>query len=546
MNLSKRNFSVIAVLLLVTYFLTPLYSSAEEENQSELLEAVVEESTENTVEDIEIQDSTMINKTGWNREESGWYYYSEESEMQTGWIEVGTRKYYMDEKGLMQTGWLKQDGIWYYLGDSGAMRTAWTKVRNTWYYMNEAGEMQTGWITVGDTDYYLNDGGSMRIGWYQDNGIWYYFSGSGAKQSGWTKVRNTWYYMNEAGAMQTGWQKVGTNWYYLRDSGAMRIGWQKLGNTWYYMSGSGAMQTGWTKVGTTWYYMRNSGAMRTGWQKVGATWYYLTDSGAMRTGWQRLGNTWYYMNSSGAMQTGWMNIGNKWYYLNDNGAMHTGWVQDGGYWYYMDYTGAMHTKSEEKKRVVYIDPGHGGSDSGAARGGATEKQLNLQVSNYLIPELESMGYLVLTSRDVDKWITLDHRANEANGGEADIFISVHHNAGGGSSARGIETFIHHRVASGFGQETNRNNFGVNDPRISDSLRLADAVQGNLIRDTGLSNRGVKGNNFSVLRRTTMPAILVELGFMDNATELSIIRSSAYQQKAAKAIATGVERYFEGS
>lgn len=196
--------------------------------------------------------------------------------------------------------------------------------------------------------------------------------------------------------------------------------------------------------------------------------------------------------------------------------------------------------SENRKPIVYIDPGHGGHLPGAVYRGVTEKKLNLEVSNYLISELESMGYLVLTSRTSDTHIGLTERAMEANGGNADIFISVHHNAGGGR-ARGIETYVQHRA----GYTTNQNNFDTKDPRISESVRLANSVQSNLIRDTGFQNRGVKGNNFNVIRNTYIPAILVELGYMDNPTELSIMQTPAHQRKSAKAIAKGVNTYFNG-
>lgn len=198
------------------------------------------------------------------------------------------------------------------------------------------------------------------------------------------------------------------------------------------------------------------------------------------------------------------------------------------------------------KPLVYIDPGHGGYDPGPVFGGTSEKVLNLNVSRYLKNELEAKGYQVVMSRETDRFIDLTPRAAEANRLGADIFVSVHHNSMGGSgSARGIETFIHHTLqnAQRFGQETNRNNFSDN-PRIQDSVSLADNIHRNLIRSTGFYNRGVKGNNFNVLRNTYIPAVLLELGFMDNSTELSIIRTQSYQRKAAKAIADGIDSYFK--
>src|SRR5699024_9327436 len=131
--------------------------------------------------------------------------------------------------------------------------------------------------------------------------------------------------------------------------------------------------------------------------------------------------------------------------------------------------------------VVYIDVGHGGSDSGAYHYGISEKHLNMNVSKYLSNELEAKGYIVIMSRESDIFVELIDRAIDANEINSDIFVSVHHNSMGGSgTATGIETFIHHTVSSGFGQETNRTNFKLEDPRINESLRLADHIHSNLI------------------------------------------------------------------
>lgn len=199
------------------------------------------------------------------------------------------------------------------------------------------------------------------------------------------------------------------------------------------------------------------------------------------------------------------------------------------------------------KKVVYIDPGHGGTDSGAVYSGLAEKSLNLSIALYLKNELDATGkYEVILSRSTDKTVSLDARTQDANSKNADIFVSLHHNSMGGTSAgtaRGIETFIYHRVASGFGQETNRNNFNTDIPRIKDSLRLADSVHPRVISVSGLNDRGVKGNNFHVVRESNMPAILVEYGFMDNPVEFSIIKRLQYQQAVAKATKDGIQAYF---
>lgn len=200
------------------------------------------------------------------------------------------------------------------------------------------------------------------------------------------------------------------------------------------------------------------------------------------------------------------------------------------------------------KPTIVIDPGHGGYESGATFFGVREKLLNLNTSQYLKNELEAMGYHVVMTRNTDTFVDLTPRATQANEELADIFVSVHYNAMGGSgSAHGIETFIHHTLpnAQSFGQETNRDKFKTENVRIKESLNLADNIHGELINDTGFYDRGVKGNNFNVLRNTHVPAVLLELGFMDNRNEFNIITQRDYQKKAAKAVANGIDKYFKG-
>lgn len=195
--------------------------------------------------------------------------------------------------------------------------------------------------------------------------------------------------------------------------------------------------------------------------------------------------------------------------------------------------------------IVYLDAGHGGYDPGARHRDATEASLNLSVTLKIERLLKQRGYDVRMSRTKDTALELHERSRDANAQKTDILVSVHHNAMGrpNSNARGIETFIYHRVASGFGQETDRNKFRTEDPRIAESLKLADYVHNQLIRQTGLYNRGVKGNNFHMVREPKMTAILLELGFIDNDAELAIIRTDSFQNAAAKAVADGIDEYF---
>jgi N-acetylmuramoyl-L-alanine amidase len=162
--------------------------------------------------------------------------------------------------------------------------------------------------------------------------------------------------------------------------------------------------------------------------------------------------------------------------------------------------------------------------------------LNLSVSKKVADLLEAKGYTVVMARENDKYLSLSHRAQEANKLGADIFVSIHHNAFNGSS-HGIETFYYNEAGT-------TNNPKANDKeRIQDSKKMAEEVQKELIKETGAYDRGVKRANFHVIRETKMPSILVEGGFVDNAVERAKLVLDSYQQKLANAITKGIEKFF---
>lgn len=195
-----------------------------------------------------------------------------------------------------------------------------------------------------------------------------------------------------------------------------------------------------------------------------------------------------------------------------------------------------------KKPVVFIDAGHGGSDAGASFQGHTEKDIVLNVSLMLRDLiLKSGDYQLIMSRETDKYLTLAERSAMANQANADISISVHVNAMAGQwagLAQGIETFIYHPTYA-----TSRLVFDINNYRIRESLRLADAVHNSLIANTNLANRGVRGANLHLVRVPEMPAILTELGFINNLHDLSIIQTHGFQKTAAESIMQGIDVYF---
>ena len=194
--------------------------------------------------------------------------------------------------------------------------------------------------------------------------------------------------------------------------------------------------------------------------------------------------------------------------------------------------------------TIYIDPGHGGVDSGASYGGVYEKDLALSVANKLKANLIQLGYQVLMTRTADYNVDFKtERSKMANQSNADLFISIHFNATGlaSSNATGIETYWYQYDPE---YQPKINAAMHNDPtRLAESEILANQVQASLISGTGAVNRGVRRETFAVLRETAIPAILVELGFMSNPSDLQKIKEDAYQTKLANALVQGIDNWY---
>ncbi|HEL1542256.1 TPA: GBS Bsp-like repeat-containing protein [Streptococcus suis] len=194
--------------------------------------------------------------------------------------------------------------------------------------------------------------------------------------------------------------------------------------------------------------------------------------------------------------------------------------------------------------TVYIDPGHGGRDSGASYGGIHEKNLALSVSNKLRENLLKYGINVLMTRTGDYDVDFKtERSRMTNASNADLFISIHFNATGAgvSNATGIETYWY-QYDPEYQPKINKEMHN-NPTRLAESEILANKVQESLIKETGAVNRGVRRETFAVLRETAIPAILVELGFMDNPSELQVIKQDSYHTRLAKALAQGVMNWY---
>ena len=193
-------------------------------------------------------------------------------------------------------------------------------------------------------------------------------------------------------------------------------------------------------------------------------------------------------------------------------------------------------------KVVYLDAGHGGYDPGASYFGISEKSLTLAIQSRVKAKLEAEGYQVVTTRTSDTYVDLADRSRAANASESDIFVSIHINASGSSAAQGIETYYYQPYA----EYPSRINaaYHANPTRLSMSDTLANAIQSSLINATGAQNQGVKRQTFAVLRETTAPAVLLELGFLSNPQEAARLNTSAYQETLANAIVAGIKSYYE--
>lgn len=176
-----------------------------------------------------------------------------------------------------------------------------------------------------------------------------------------------------------------------------------------------------------------------------------------------------------------------------------------------------------KKPVVCIDAGHGGKDPGAVGNGAKEKDFNLAIALEVGKELEKNDVTVVYTRTTDVFIELKERSNIANRQMADAFVSIHINSADRESARGVETFCY--------------------PGSFYGGKLANSVQDYLVASGIFSaNRGVKTNQFSVLRYTDMAAILVELGFISNRDDVALLHSK--WKLIAKTIAEGIMTFLD--
>jgi len=225
-----------------------------------------------------------------------------------------------------------------------------------------------------------------------------------------------------------------------------------------------------------------------------------------------------------------------------------------------------HDRRPDQAPIV-VDPGHGGDDTGAIAGGLMEKDVVLAIARRLGAILEGRGQPVRLTRDGDESRALSDRTALANRLEARAFVSLHANASTFASVRGAETYYmsldqgatdaaaaataetENLVEGGGGGEQTPLDLILWELAqaevLNESARLALSVQVRLNERLGLNDRGVKQAPFVVLTGATMPAILVEVGFLSNSDEQQRLLDPAHQQSLAEAIAVGILEYLGG-
>jgi N-acetylmuramoyl-L-alanine amidase len=215
-------------------------------------------------------------------------------------------------------------------------------------------------------------------------------------------------------------------------------------------------------------------------------------------------------------------------------------------------------------QTVVIDPGHGGRDPGAIGvGGLREKLVTLRLARALEPRLEERGFRVVLTREDDRELELEERTAIAEAARGDLFVSLHANAAPRRSVRGVETYFldenHERHSLTVAARENGIARGEVNPlqrtlarlRVSEvspqSRKLAELVQSEIVggmpkRYRPVNDLGVKKGPFYVLFLSTMPAVLVEAGFVTNRSEARLLRDEGYLDAMADRIARAMALY----
>jgi len=235
----------------------------------------------------------------------------------------------------------------------------------------------------------------------------------------------------------------------------------------------------------------------------------------------------------------------------------------------------LQAQNYTSKIKVVLDAGHGGKDSGTLGNALKEKDIVLAVTLKVGALLEKRNDVdVIYTRTTDVFVGLKDRADIANKSNADLFVSIHCNGVSSESPRGFETFVFGIARTKDNLETARrennaihfeddyeikySDYNPNSPEsiltftlmqeeyLDKSIMLSQYIQSNVIGKLKQKDRGVKQDNFLVLRETYMPSILVELGFLTNKTDSNYLKVEKGQNEMAREIANAIVKYKENA
>ncbi|MGE7790944.1 N-acetylmuramoyl-L-alanine amidase [Lysinibacillus sp. NPDC096259] len=180
-----------------------------------------------------------------------------------------------------------------------------------------------------------------------------------------------------------------------------------------------------------------------------------------------------------------------------------------------------------KNRIIILDPGHGGKDPGAVVGSYSEKAITLKVGTLVKQKLEAAGAKVYMTRTGDTYPSLQDRVDFTNANYGEIFVSIHVNSAANTAALGTETY--YAISTG--------------DMYQEDIDLATFVNNQIVNNLNMKNRGVKEQQYYVIRNTIIPAILVELGFLTNSEDRGKMTNDKYAELFADSIYKGISQYY---
>ena len=225
-------------------------------------------------------------------------------------------------------------------------------------------------------------------------------------------------------------------------------------------------------------------------------------------------------------------------------------------------------KTASRKKIIMLDPGHGGQDPGAiSKSKKYEKDLTLKMAKETKALLEKAGYKVVMTRDRDYYVTLRGRIEKAHKANADLFISLHADSAKNSSAKGLSIYTISETASdqeaaALAEKANKDDilFGMDlseyQPEVGNilidfaktytmdqSAKYADEVVKEMAKEVTLRPKAHRYAGFAVLKSPNVPSVLLEMGYLSNKDEDKLLQKEAYRNKLSKALVRAVNTYF---